>query len=108
LLSPAKKLSQTALSSAEHWPIKMSMPALRAVWRKFSDTYWPPCRCGASGRVAAALPERHLQGFDDELGAHVIGHRPVDAAPRKPRRRDKSLPSHVAIWHRGGRVNMPS
>jgi hypothetical protein len=30
--------------------------------------------------IGAALPERHLERFDDELGAHVLGHRPADAA----------------------------
>ncbi len=30
--------------------------------------------------AGAALPDRHLERFDDELGAHVLGHRPADAA----------------------------
>jgi hypothetical protein len=30
--------------------------------------------------VGAAVPDRHLQRFDDQLGAHVLGHRPADAA----------------------------
>ena len=30
--------------------------------------------------LGTALPDRHLQGVDDELGAHVLGHRPADAA----------------------------
>jgi hypothetical protein len=29
------------------------------------------------------LPDRHLERFDDELGAHVLGHRPADAAARE-------------------------
>jgi hypothetical protein len=32
----------------------------------------------AKGRLA--LPDGHLKRFDDELCAHVIGHRPADAA----------------------------
>jgi hypothetical protein len=30
-----------------------------------------------------APPERHLQGVDNELGAHVIGHAPADDPPRE-------------------------
>jgi hypothetical protein len=29
-----------------------------------------------------ALPDGHLERFDDELGAHVLGHRPADATAR--------------------------
>jgi hypothetical protein len=31
--------------------------------------------------LGPALPDRHLERFDDELGAHVLGHRPAHAAP---------------------------
>jgi len=31
---------------------------------------------GAGGRPA--VPDRHLQGVDDQLGAEVVGHRPAD------------------------------
>jgi hypothetical protein len=31
-------------------------------------------------RVGSALPDRHLERLDDELGAHLLGHRPADAA----------------------------
>jgi len=30
--------------------------------------------------LGPALPDRHLERFDDELGAHVLGHRPAHAA----------------------------
>jgi hypothetical protein len=39
--SDAKKLSQTALSSAEPWaPIERSIPASRQRWPKTSAVYW--------------------------------------------------------------------
>jgi hypothetical protein len=34
----------------------------------------------ASGGLA--LPDGHFERLDDELGAHVLGHRPADAATR--------------------------
>jgi hypothetical protein len=30
--------------------------------------------------IGAAVPDRHFERFDDEFGAHVLGHRPAHAA----------------------------
>jgi hypothetical protein len=40
-------------------------------------------------RRRLALPDGHLERFDDELGAHVLGHRPADD------------PARVAVDHDG-------
>ena len=77
-LSVAKNASATALSSAQPLaPIEMSMPAARALWPKISALVAVMHQSG----LGPALPDRHLERFDDELGAHVLGHRPAHAAP---------------------------
>src|SRR5215218_870683 len=79
LFKVANKLSATALSKQSPLlPIDWAMPAARACWPKASETNWLPwSECQISPGSGRRLSERHLQRVGDELGAHVIGHRPA-------------------------------
>ena len=60
-------------------PIEPSSPAARSRWPKIQDVYCLGAVAvddGAGGWPAA--PAGHLQGVDDQLGAHVVGNRPAD------------------------------
>jgi hypothetical protein len=60
-------------------PIEPSSPAVRRRWPKIQDVYWLPrvgVHHGAGG--GAAPPAGHLEGVDDQFGAHVVGDRPAD------------------------------
>ena len=61
-------------------PIEPNTPAARASTERPRGL--DRGRSGARlGRPAAAPPDGHLQGVDDELGADVIGDRPADHPP---------------------------
>ena len=79
-LSVAKKLSATALSKqSPRLPIDAAIPAARALLAEGQRDVLAALvgvmdQPGAGRRRASAICE----GVDDELGAHVIGHRPAD------------------------------
>jgi hypothetical protein len=53
------------------------MPALPQAWPKASETNWALIGVMDQPGFRASAREGHLQGVDDEIGAHVIRHRPA-------------------------------
>ena len=79
-LSVAKKLSATALSKqSPRLPIDWAMPGGAGLLAEGeADELAALIGMPDQPGLGPALRERHLQRVGDELGAHVIGHRPAD------------------------------
>jgi hypothetical protein len=58
-------------------PMEPSSPAVRSRWPKIQDVYCDPRSLYDCTGFRAAAPAGHLQGVDDQLGAHVVGDRPA-------------------------------
>src|SRR3954467_5993847 len=65
------------------WTVPSQLLTLEALQRPLESALPAPVAVVDDTDIGTPLPERLFQGLDDELGAHVVGHRPADAAARE-------------------------
>src|SRR3954463_16058310 len=76
---PGERITGRPVCCAPH-PFGLPLATLhhRALRRPLESALAAPVAVMDQSDIGAAPPERHLKRFDDQFGAHVVGHRPAD------------------------------